>query len=365
MPNHLVHLNDCIEDELEPQQQTLDKTSASISQIAKLRTLYVQKQGAVMSMRNGQIRVSHKGQELQCFPAATIDTIWLFGNVHPTIAVIKHCLTHAIPIILLSQAGQRCGAFGFETQNNPELLQAQVFEQSDSARCLKHVRFFISQKLNNQLQLLKRWNKQGLPLDPTCINGLINARNSVAECNHIDQLRGYEGIGARFYFQQWKTWSQHTWHFSGRNRRPPKDPINVLLSFGYQLLFNNIQVILEVRGISPLFGYLHKQANGFPSLVLDLMEPWRPLVVDEVVLKLILRQTLKASDFVQTDQGCILLERGKKIFVQAFEQRMQQRFTHPDLKIKTDLRRFIDLQVLELRQLLLTKDGSLTPLRLR
>lgn len=365
VPSSLLHLTDCIEDDLEPQQPIVEQTRVSISQIAKLRTLYVQKQGAVISMRNGQFRVSYKGEELQRFPAATIDTLWLFGNVHPTIAVTKHCLTHSIPMILLSQAGQRCGALGFEAENNPELLRTQALEQSDPEQCLKQIRFLIGQKLNNQLQLLKRWSKQGLPLDQTAINGVMNARNSVAECDSIEQLRGYEGIGAKFYFQQWKIWCQHTWQFTGRNRRPPKDPINVLLSFGYQLLFNNIEIMLETRGLSPLFGYLHKQANGFPSLALDLMEPWRPIVVDEVVMKLVLRQTIKPSDFMQTEQGCLFLDRGKKTFVQAFEQRMQQRFTHPELKIKTDLRRFIDLQVLELRQLLLTNEGSLTPLRLR
>ncbi|MGL6260373.1 CRISPR-associated endonuclease Cas1 [Vibrio sp. WXL210] len=362
---HYQQLNALIEGDFESDDVKTEPIKQSLSQIAKLRTLYVQRQGSVLSLRGGQLIVSFRGEELQRFPASSLDTIWLFGNIHPTSAVTKHCLAHAIPLVYLSQSGQRQGMLSSLEVKNPLLLRAQVEEGNQPEIIIQRARFIVTQKLSHQLALLRRWNKQGLPTEDTVINGLIDARAHSGLCQDIAQLRGYEGMGARFYFQQWKAWLATQWRFEGRNRRPPNDPVNALLSYGYQLLFNNIQTLLELRGLSPLFGYLHTQATGFPSLALDMMEQWRPFVVDEVVLRMVLRQQFSPNDFTVASDGCVMSKPVRQSFIAAIEQRMQQSFTHPQLRIRTDLRRFMDIQIMELRELILHQQGALTPLRLR
>ncbi|MBD1389285.1 CRISPR-associated endonuclease Cas1 [Neiella sp. HB171785] len=352
---------------LEQQADIKQSTQSGLSrsQVARLRSVYIKRQGAVLALNQGQFVIKNKGECLQKVPSSTVDLIYLFGAIHPTLAVIRFCFEQQIPLIFMTQSGQWLGALGYSHHADPKIIRAQANDSMNNQTALSHSRFFVHQKVNNQLYLLNRWKKYGLPVDQSALNCIRQARNSLREASAIEQLRGYEGIAGRHYFGQLKCWLGKTWQFTGRNRQPPRDPVNAMLSYGYQLLYHNIHALIVVRGLEPKFGYLHQQRSGFASLALDVMEPWRAFVVDEIVLKLVLRQHLTSNQFQTSSSGCNMSKEARKMFVGAFEQRMQQQFSHPILKIKTDIRRFMDLQILELRNLIATGEGKLTPLRLR
>lgn len=166
------------------------------------------------------------------------------------------------------------------------------------------------------------------------------------------ELLGIEGAAANLYFQQFPTMLKEraawAFDFAGRNRRPPRDPVNALLSFGYSILAKELAGVCHAVGLDPFFGFLHQPRYGRPALALDLMEEFRPLIADSVTLSLINRGELDAGDFIHSANGTSLNERGRRTFWSAWFRRLDTEVTHPEFGYKMSYRRMFEVQARQL-----------------
>ena len=173
----------------------------------------------------------------------------------------------------------------------------------------------------------------------------------------MPSLLGYEGTAARFYFgafaKMLKGSAAQDFDMAGRNRRPPKDPVNALLSLAYSLLTKDCALAASVVGMDPLLGFLHQPRYGRPALALDLMEEMRPLVADSVVVTALNTGVVEEADFVRSPAGCALKTPGRKRFIEAYERRMDQLVTHPVFGYRLSYRRILELQARLLGRVLL------------
>ena len=177
-------------------------------------------------------------------------------------------------------------------------------------------------------------------------------RSMVVEAQDLDTARGVEGAAAALYFSQFPTmisgcsWARFT--FDGRNRRPPRDPINAMLSLGYSILSKEAAGVCYAVGLDPFLGFLHQPRYGRPALALDLMEEFRPLIADSVVISLINRREILESDFIFTTSGTFLKDRGRKVFWEAWFRRMDTEVSHPEFGYKMSYRRMLEVQARQL-----------------
>ena len=171
-----------------------------------------------------------------------------------------------------------------------------------------------------------------------------NYKKLVGEQTTLDQVRGVEGLAAKDYFGCWDALLKEPWSFPRRNRRPPTDPVNSLLSFAYGLLRVQVTAAVHLAGLDPYIGYLHEVHHGQPSMVLDLMEEFRPLVADSLVLSVLSHRELQPDDFTESLGAYRLSEDGRKTFLQAFERKMNDEFKHPVFEYRCTYRRAIELQ---------------------
>lgn len=168
-------------------------------------------------------------------------------------------------------------------------------------------------------------------------------------------------MAANHYFQAWRTALNPQWNFTGRKRRPPPDPINALLSFGYTLLFHNVFSLLRTRGLNTHIGFLHTERAGHPALVSDIMEEFRAPIIDATVLSLILNNQITPQDFTKNEKGgCQISDKARKIFIRAIEAKMNSQLIHPHSGRKIDYRRCIDQQI---HRLITTLRDPATPYR--
>jgi hypothetical protein len=160
----------------------------------------------------------------------------------------------------------------------------------------------------------------------------------------IDQVRGLEGLAAREYFACWSRMVGKQWVFNGRNRRPPTDPVNSLLSFAYGLLRVQVTAAVHIAGLDPYIGYLHEVHHGQPSMVLDLMEEFQALIADNILLAALRNREIQPQDFTESLGAYQLKEKSVKTFLQAFERKMNDEFKHPVFDYRCTYRRAVELQ---------------------
>jgi CRISPR-associated protein Cas1 len=187
-------------------------------------------------------------------------------------------------------------------------------------------------------------------------------------CQAVDEIRGVEGAGTKAYFAILRNaifW-QGEKVFEKRTRRPPKDPVNSLLSYGYALLTAAIFTACEVSGLDPYCGYLHSDAYGRPSLALDLMEEFRPLIVDSIVMRLVNHRMIGERHFQSTEAGaCFLTKKGNRKFIEAFQQRLQTEIYHPMVGRNLSYQKCFEVQARMLRKVIEGKQDQYHALTVR
>jgi CRISPR-associated protein Cas1 len=222
---------------------------------------------------------------------------------------------------------------------------AQFAAASQPGRCLSFAQEIVAAKGSNQRTLLRR-NGQAPDRTLREMNDLIDRVPSVESA---EQLLGFEGSIAAHYYQHFRTMLRprdfdSEWDFAQRNRRPPRDPINAMLSFGYALLTKECTVALLAEGLDPWWGLYHRPRHGRPALALDLMEPYRPLIVDSAVVTAVNTGMVKAKDFTVSKAGCMLNSTARKAMVRAYEARLDQLMTHPMFEYRSSWRSLIRVQ---------------------
>ena len=241
-----------------------------------------------------------------------------------------------MPVHYLTSFGKYLGSAlpGFSRNGSLRLAQYQLYHDRD--RRLELVKAIVTAKIHNQNAVLYRHEARD--------HSLKLRKNQVKEQASLEQVRGIEGLSAREYFAGWPQMLGSQWSFTGRNRRPPTDPINALLSFAYGLLRVQVTAAVHLAGLDPYIGYLHEVHHGQPALVLDLMEEFRPLIADNVVLAVVNNRIIQPNDFTESLGAYRLSDTARKSFLQAFERKMNDEFKHPVFDYRCTYRRAIELQ---------------------
>lgn len=267
--------------------------------------LYIDRHGTRIGHVHGRLTLQAPEGEEQSLPSAQIEQIIILGQTHFTHTAISGLLKSGIPVIFSSHHGGYRGSLTSSGGYQIQRRIAQYDAMRQSTDCVLLARELIKAKLRGHARLLQRWK-----LQPA--KEILTALMACRHCDELNTLRGYEGLGARGFFAGLKTHLADTpFPFQERRRRPPPDPANALLSLGYTLLGNEIEVGLQACGLDPAGGFLHPPENGRPTLIMDLVEPMRPLV-DRFCARL-LRNELTPEDFEQQAERCQLRDgqRGK------------------------------------------------------
>lgn len=280
-------------------------------------------------------------------PIREVQQILVFGNIQLSTPVIQACLQSEIPVLFLSQSGQYHGHLWSEESTNLENQLIQVERRNDDYFQFSVSKAIVLGKLMNSKQLLMRFHrKRKLEDVEKAIYGINQDINALEYVDNLDSLRGYEGIAAARYFPAFgKFITNSAFSFSQRFRQPPIDEVNSLLSFGYTLLFNNVLSFIIAEGLSPYIGNFHYGEKQKPYLAFDLMEEFRSLVVDSLVLNIINHSLFKPKDFdlVASTGGVYLSQSARKVFLKQFETRMNEEVSHPDLISQVTYRHVIQL----------------------
>ena len=340
--------------------------------------LYLVEQGAKLSRESERLLVTRNDEVLARVPLIKVSQVLIFGAIQVTTQALRLCLKAGIEVVYMDQHGRYWGRMvGPETKTG-ERRRQQYERASDPAYKLALARCFVSGKLRNMRTILQRRNRNVRdPQITEAVDKLGGLVERVSRTTTLNSLRGVEGSAAALYFGVFKKLFDGNWTFKGRVRRPPTDPLNVLLSFGYTLLQHNIWSAVHTVGLDPYIGFLHEPAHGRPSLALDIMEEYRPVVVDSLVMRVCNQHLLTPGNFHKTGdpQRPILLdEAGRKRFVREFEARLDQTslYSRPAALMdesqpeeQVTCRRSMELQVRHLAACLRTVATSYQPFTVR
>jgi CRISPR-associated protein Cas1 len=283
----------------------------------------------------------------------------LQGNAQITTQAMRALLERGIPVTYLSGGGWFLGRVSGTDTNNVDLRVAQHRRAADPAFCLDFARRIVVSKIRNCRTMLRRNHTEP---DDTLLFQLKQLMRKATQAASLESLLGIEGSAARVYFQAFtgmlKTSAISGFDFERRNRRPPRDPVNALLSFVYALLTKELSITVASVGLDPLLGFYHQPRFGRPALALDLMEEFRPLVGDSVVVSAINTGVVDGEDFVQVADACNLKAHARRKIVEAYERRMDHLVAHPVFGYRVSYRRVLELQARLLSRVLLGELAS-------
>ncbi len=311
------------------------------------RTLYILEQGAFIGLRNNRIIIRHKGAEVRTIPLHQIDTIVLQGNQILSASLARACRETGTDIFFSTLPGNCDLRVDDLSGRQLSLLASQVKILEEPEAALALAKSLVSAKIANSREVLRQFNMRRQISDLHETDSLLKRLSKNAmNATDVDILRGIEGSAARHFFQGFGQFLPAQWTWSGRERRPPPDPVNAVLSYGYGFLYQNVLGALRRKGLSPYIGIYHAQRPGHPALASDLMEEFRSPVVDRMVLALFCEGKILPEYFTKTEESeiCQLSSDLRRMIVSEFEACMNRAFIHPSTRAKTDYRRAIDLQ---------------------
>lgn len=312
-----------------------------------LNTLYVMTPLSYLHLENDTLRVDVERVKKLQVPLHHLGSVVCLGNIMVSPALMHRCADDGISLVLLDAHGRFKARLEGAVSGNILLRQAQHKQANDATFALKVSRAMIAGKLRNARQVLLRGAREAADeADAKTLTAAATAlRASVRNlplAENLDSVRGIEGDAAKVYFAAMngivRRDARTTFAMDGRTRRPPRDRINALLSFLYSMLMNDCRSALESVGLDPQLGFLHAVRPGRAALALDLMEEFRAVMADRLVLTLINRGQITAADFVEREGGAVLLEGdARRAVVVAYQERKQEEITHPLLETKMPL----------------------------
>ena len=328
------------------------------------RPLYVTEQGARIGIRGGRAVVSKHYKEIEAVRMIDVSQVAVYGNVQISSQFMRAAFRRETPVCWFSYGGWFQGIAHGLPSKHVELRRRQVAIASQAG--LPIARKMVEGKIRNSRTLLRRNTRQ--KVDPVLAQLSTLARQA-ATASSIESLLGIEGTAARLYFSKFDTMLRDdrlgTFRFEGRNRRPPRDPVNCLLSFGYSLLVKDFTATALAVGFDPYLGVYHRPRFGRPALALDLAEEFRPLVAESVVLSLINNEEIRRTGFVVRAQGVAMTTSGRRTFLRAYERRLDQEVIHPTYKYRITYRRVFEVQARMLGAYLLGEIPEYVPFMTR
>lgn len=309
-----------------------------------LNTLYVTSEGAWLKKDGANLVMMIEGEERGRLPTHMLESVVCFGRVLVSPPLMAYCCEHGIAISYFTPYGRFQARVEGPVSGNVLLRRTQYRATDDNAHCAKIIRHVLVGKIQNQRTVARRaLRDHGERMLPdrrraleTTVKRLARITDRVLATDDPAVLRGLEGEAAQSYFGSFSALINHddeAFAFSGRNRRPPRDRVNALLSFLYTLLVHDCRSALEQTGLDPSVGFLHRDRPGRPSLALDLAEEFRPVLADRLALTLINRKQIKPKDFSISESSAVLLnEEARKTVLVAYQERKRQELKHPFLE---------------------------------
>jgi CRISPR-associated protein Cas1 len=315
-------------------------------------TLYVQADGALIRVRQGVLHVVVDHKVKTHLPLHHINSIAVLGSASVTSQAIQMCVDAGVSFTFLSRTGKLIARVDAPTSGNVLLRREQFRAADDPARCLGVARSLVAGKLGNARRSLMRAARE--VDDEVASEELATAAEDVRErlllvrqAMTMDELRGIEGLASRAYFRAFRHLARGNdcFRMQARTRRPPRDPLNALMSFAYALLLNDCVAALTTVGLDPSVGFMHTDRPGRPGLALDLMEEFRPLIADRAVLSLVNRRQVGPEHFRFEEGGAVLLnDEGRRALISGYHARKQEEVVHPLLGVRAPLAEYPFIQ---------------------
>ncbi|WP_144822676.1 type I-C CRISPR-associated endonuclease Cas1c [Marinobacter piscensis] len=305
-------------------------------------SLYITRQGSYVHKERETVVIEHERKKLMQVPIHSVSGLFCFGNVLVSPALMGFCGEKGVNLAFFTEYGRFYGRLQGRRSGNVLLRRAQY--SADETTSLEIARSIVAAKLVGSRNVLLRQQRNHGVTDSLsqAIKHLSTSIRLAKNVDNLSSLRGIEGDAAARYFAVFgeliNAGSREEFHFTGRNRRPPRDPVNAMLSFVYAIVGQDISAALNGVGLDPQVGFLHADRPGRDSLAQDLLEEFRPWLADRLVLSLINRKQLRAKDFVTESSGAVRMsDEARKILLVSYQERKQQELMHPFLKEKVPI----------------------------
>lgn len=330
--------------------------------------LYVNENGAIIGLEGNRCYVKYSDGMKKIVPIETLESITIMGNVQMTTQCVQECLKKGIPVCYFSKGGSYFGRLQSTGHINAERQRKQsALYESDFA--IELSKKLVSGKLKNQQVVLRRYEKSRNISVSESLKMLHICREKIEHCLSIQEIMGYEGQGAKAYFDGLSSLIDSDFTFHGRNKRPPRDEFNSMISLGYSVIMNELYGKIEAKGLNPYFGFMHRDKEKHPTLASDMMEEWRAVIVDSTVMSMINGHEIHKDDFLFNvdEPGCFLTRNGIKIYLSKLEKKLQTEVRYLDyVDYPVSFRRGISLQLDKLVKAIEEGDASLyKPIEIR
>lgn len=327
--------------------------------------LYATTPGSRVTKRGGRVVLMEDGEETASARLIDVSHIAVFGNVSVGSALLRACFEAGTPVLWFSAGGWFSGHAQGMPPGNVDVRMRQHRAAAIGAPELAGA--FVAGKIRNARTLIRRHGGVAAAETTAQLAGLAHAAE---EERSIESLLGIEGTAARLYFKRFGALlhspvAREEFDFEQRNRRPPRDSVNALLSFVYALLIKDVSAALVAVGLDPYIGLFHRPRFGRPGLALDLAEEFRPLIGDSTVLTAVNNGELGSSDFVRRAGSVALTAQGRKKAVGTYERRMRSTLRHPLFKYQASYRRALEIQARVLAAVLVGDVPAYRPLTTR
>ena len=361
----------CIPDEINQINDVVNKQDTNYKRMWPPRSdgfnLVVQSNASKLGVSGECLKIKHRDQKNIELPICNVESVALLGSVQISTQAVHTLSSYNIPIAFLSPAGKLKAiiepADGIVSAITKK-AQVRIFDSNE--KCLEIATALVLAKITNQRTLLMR---NAYNLGDDVLKKISNCKSLVKVAKDINELRGYEGMVASLYFSNFnkilKFEFGNLFEENGRKRRPPSDPVNCCLSFAYTMLANECITALRLASLEPTIGCYHVSRPGRPSLALDLMEPFRPIIADSITISAFNREELQEKHFYNTAAGCMFTDSGKKNFFEIYNRRLCEEITHPLLGYKLSYRRMLYLHARLISAWILNEIKTLTFLTTR
>jgi CRISPR-associated protein Cas1 len=343
------------------------------------RALYLNTPGLRVGRKDELLQIKQERETLEEVRLNDVSHLALFGNIQISTQAVQSLCEAEIPVSYFSMGGWFYGLTRGHELKNVFLRMEQFRQAREPDVCLRLARHFVQGKIRNHRTMLMR---NHLEPPSAAVLKLKQHADLALQAGSLPELLGVEGGAAAAYFAQFSGMikvqedltddrqrstspAQLSFNFTHRNRRPPTDPVNALLSLAYSLLSKDCTLAVLAVGFDPYVGFFHQPRFGRPALALDLMEEFRPLVAESAVLSAINNRSVTPADFVRAGQAVNLSAAGRRRFFNAYEQRMNSLLTHPVFDYKVSYRRALELQARMLGKVLTGEIPEYVPLTTR
>jgi len=329
--------------------------------------LVVQEPGSYVRLCGSRLRVIKDEQEVASVPLLTVSQLVLMGGAHASSAVFRECCRLGIPVLHMSGTGWLNGITTGAVHKNIDLRAEQFAAARDEERRIEISRRIVAAKIHNGRVLLRR-NSRPEEHDLEILHGYAAA---AMNAKTVEELLGIEGAAARLYYSllpgmlKGADDTLQVFDLDGRNRRPPRDPLNALLSFAYSILTKDWMVAVQAVGFDPLMGFYHRTRYGKPALALDMMEPFRPVIADSVIVAAINNSEIQPRDFYQREGAVLMSPAGRKALLESYERRVSAQVEHPLFGYRCTYRRIFELEARLLARHILGELPAYEPFRIR